>query len=280
MKDSRKVYTFIFALLLLIFAIFSVIGWVQVSKHAINKNIVENGTELQAEVVEYKSNIKLDGTKYYYVTYSYYYGGKKYTEKSSTSYTLEQVKDLEQITIKYYNGKTIEAGYTKDKRYNMMFTFSIIFTCATVGFLVAIIVNLSQSRELNNIKKSGTRTVGMFKASSVNAFVKGEPRYKIECVFRDNLGNVRQEFSLGQCDEKLRDYLKKLNNIEIAFDDKHCVIVEDMSKEKRHENTNPEKEDTEYYECDSCLSIVKPSKDGVCPNCGNYIREYIIKNKK
>lgn len=288
MKAKNKLVTFITLGVAVIWAVIAVVLFLQLDSHFSNKEIVKNGKTVEATVTgsEQDTSFSVNGEYYYYMTYYYFENGRRVDAKTSSSFKENQVSKVgEVIQVKVYNGKSIEATYESGPGVSVLAIFGGVAGAASLGFAIACACCIGKNVSIKRLSANGVKTTAIFKASHIDSYSNNVARCKVEYTFKDDTGFDRCEYSIGFCTEDERDYLRSLGQFEIAYNNKSSVIVEDLVNRKDVEEARlnvvmGDSEHDEMYECEACLSIVKPNQNGTCPNCGNYIREYIIRNKK
>lgn len=286
MKVNNKLMTIVMFFMASIWLVVSIAMLSKTTEHFNNKTIVNKGTIVEATVIDAKidNTFSNNGTKYWYINYYYFEDGVKTEGRTSSFYIDDEVENIgETIKVKVYKGKSIEADYRITPKLEMFLTFGLIALAPGLGFSIAGICLIYKSKAFKKLFKTGQRTIATFKSAHIESYFNNVPRFQIEYTFKDDTGFERCEFSKGLCFEEDKDYLRKLGRFEVAFNYKSSVIVEDLDNKKdvgavsvvRGNSTSEE-----MYECEACLAIVKPHQNGECPACGNYIREYIIRNKK
>ena len=291
MRNSRS---FRFA-----FALFSIV-WTAVAAFLIaffvpdivQDNIVVNkGEKIEAivtgayEDTSYTEN----GKHYWYMTYQYEYEGQTFKGETSSSYDRNEVLSKGAvISILYYNGRTVQDGYSISNGSIFIRIFIVISLGVGIGMGVAAIKSGSKDRKMDKIKTTGTRTKATYVTSYSNLRVNNVPYYKVKYKYKDGYGIERTEESLGYCMRDEAEYLEALTEFEIAYADGLSVIVEDLIDRKsldeilnRHsmESVEPiEAGDAEnailpntQYQCPSCGAISIPTADGTCQYCGTQI---------
>lgn len=291
-KHLSKVFKYVF--LIIFFVVFfgiSIIFWGMIAKHFENKNIVKNGVVINAEVVGYETNTSINDVNYYYVKYTFEYESVTYNGTSSTNFTLDEVVNLHNIDIKFYNGKSIEATYSKPKELNVEIVFLVLTTCIglTSGLILAIDIaktignkNLAKTGTLITATVTGVKYISTTTVRTMNN-VSVEQYYKIKCRYKMLSGEIVEDFTKQTYAKDEAIYLRDLKKIQIKYKNKKFVIVEpiqisDVDKELKSKQTEDNDIDTLFFECETCGEIVEPTQDGLCPKCNNVISKF--KDKK
>jgi hypothetical protein len=217
------------------------------------------------------------------MSYKFEYNGETVYGRTSDSFTKEElIKKGETIEIKYYNGKSIEASYTKDETLTTKIIFGSVFVGIAGVLIILAIVNYSKVSKYNKLAKNGRTFRVKVDRSHVDHTMNGSPRYKIGYILHDEMGNENLCYSLGVFTAEQTKYLESLDKISVIYDGKSSLIVENLNNTQiHHQIVEPIREtnDIKMYECEHCGDIVEPDEMGICPTCGKEISEYIIRNK-
>lgn len=262
-----------------------------IGEHFENKKIVKNGVEIEAEVVSYNSDLRINNNLYYYLNYKFEYNGEIHSGRTSTNYTRSTASSTKTLTIKYYNGKSIEANYTKPKAFTMTIIAATLLSFIAVALICPAIVDLSHIIQAKHLLRSGKIANAHFVSGRVNMYVNGKATYfKIVLEYLNDNNEKQESTSLGYCNYEQLLYLKSKKSFEVRYNNKHCIISEPIEKHPDLSNvdvsftiTNEKvlkklQKNISNYKCEHCLHIVKPNSDGSCPNCGKIIQQYLNKN--
>lgn len=229
MRGVRKVF-YIFGM---IFAgvLLGIFGS-QYFEHLDNKKIAETGTEVEAEVTGGRSNLSVNGTAYYYLTFRYtdLESGTLRNGTTSTRYTKAQGEAIwanGKIKIKYdKNYNTIEADYVKTPMTNAS---KIVFfvTISVEGVLLLLLIgNIVKSVKVKQLAKTGTEATGTFINYHSNVTVNGVPKYYVTFSYTNNKGEQKTGRTETKYSYRDVEYFKNISTFPVRYNAKLAVIAE------------------------------------------------------
>lgn len=269
--------------------------WLKIAGHIENKEIVKNGITLNAEVVDYDTNMSINKVNYYYMTYMFEIDGEAFYGQTSTTYKLNEVTNTETIEIKFYNGKSIEADYDQPKDLKFSVLFLVVTSVLSLVFAIILFLKVYKKIYSYRTEHKGNLTtatvVNVRHSSTATTKILGKVKvcnyYSITCKFTKKDGKVFEGKAIGTYAEDVTNYFKNLNEIKIKYIGNKFVIVEPTEGIDIYKNTaemqiedKPDyNKDVIYFECENCGEIVIPNNDATCPKCLKIIRKYKEINK-
>ncbi len=278
---------------LAIFAIFFAIPVIALGALAFGnsvnyKDILNNGIETQAEVLEhtYRSSLEVNGVPYYRIDFEFVdENGHSHigtTSETFTYYEITQLCERGVITIKY-DPKTfdaIEASYnsSEDTGKNTMLIFFFVFGGVDVLLWVAVV-----KTGINNIKNAKIAKTGKDYTATVthinsNVTVNHVPKFKVHYTWVGENGVTMSGSSSSIYSRYEAEALERAGNIQIKAEGKRSVIMTtpDMCQHNHYDNISNSEANVQRQEqlkCDYCGHNISP-KDEYCANCGARVNFY------
>lgn len=221
----------IFLVMALFFMIPTIILFVMLGNHFSRKIIVLNGTQTEAEVVSYSSNVTENDVKLYKLKFLFYdEQGNQHFGETSSKYLYEEVVDIQTVIIKYNsNFKAVEADYKLNGVNIILFIILGIFTLADVLLWITFGKDVHQIKLGKVLLVSGYDAVAeCLPMETINLTINGVPYYRIKYKYTDHYGvehitKSREFYTYPQM-----MYLSTKGTIDIKEDGKHSVIAEDV----------------------------------------------------
>ncbi len=252
------------------------------------KDILNNGIETQAEVLEhtYRSSLEVNGVPYYRIDFEFVdENGHSHigtTSETFTYYEITQLCERGVITIKYdpRSFDAIEASYSpsEDTGKNAMLIFFFVFGGVDVLLWVAVV-----KTGINNIKnakvaKSGKDYTATVTHINSNVSVNHVPKFKVHYTWVGENGATMSGSSSSIYSRYEAEALERAGNIQIKAEGKRSVIMTtpDMCQHNHYDNISNSEANIQRQEqlkCDYCgHNITK--QDEYCGNCGAQVNIY------
>lgn len=246
------------------------------------KHIAKTGTEVEATVVNYYSNVEINGEPYYCLEFKFYdTNGNEHFGKTEASYTLYKAQSIDKILIKYdKNFKAVEADfhYTNQIELWLLPIFGVVGIVFWVIFVKSI---FSQSQE-RKIRTQGVEKEGLFIDYGSYLKINEQPYYFIKYQYEDDNGEIKQAKTPCKYTEEEMNYFKVFPHFKIKVLNGNSTITEIIDISKLYRNIKSKKEESSleyrpvFKKCVYCESVVS-AQDKKCPNCGSAKFEEIKK---
>ena len=276
----------IFAIFVAVFAI--ILSFIAFGNRVDYKDILANGIETQAEVLEhtYRSNLEVNGVPYYKVDFEFVdENGHSHigtTSESFTYYEISQICDRGVITIKYdpESFDAIEASYnpSQDTGKKSITTIALVFMgIDAILWFFAIKTGIRNIRE-KKLAENGREYTAKVTYISSNVVVNDVPKYKVHYTWVGENGTAMSASSRSIYLRHEAEALESAGTIQIKAEGKLSVIITspDMCQHNHYDNLTNEVADQQrqaQLKCDYCGHNIS-SSDEYCGNCGARVNIY------
>ena len=268
---------------IMLFAIFFMIPVIimssLVSDHGKFQNILENGIEVEATILERSSNsnISINEVDYYSIGYVFVdENGEEHRGRTSATYDyyeISQIAKKKTIKIKYLADTfdSVESDYGKNGMTagGGIGLFVVIFGVVDGLLWVAVIVTIFKEIKKKSISKKGTEYTATYMAMSSNVKVNNVPMYAISYFWKDEKGEIHEDKSGHDFYYKEALAYSNAGTFKIRAVGEDSVITSRPSKLIYDLNkTEKQLEKSEQYiKCEYCNSRFEKSYTK-CPYCG------------
>lgn len=287
MKNFNKVLIPVLMIFAICFAVplFFFVDYIQT--HITNQNIVKHGTECVATPLDYYSNITVNNTPYYSISFEFEVDGKTYEGQTSARYKKNEVNRIfnnNEIIIKY-DTKTfnsIEANYTLTTGNTTPIIIFSVFAFVDLIFWVAVVVLIAKAITNLITLKSGKQIQVNFGSIEPGVTINGVDMYKISYFWTDENGNHHEDTSeadytlkQAQAFEHAKTFkVKKWKNTTQIITNPYEIAAELILDETQTENSN----DNTIF-CPYCNNLILKTETR-CSSCGAPIQNKAKKDKK
>lgn len=276
----------IFAIFIAFFAV--ILSFIAFGNRVNYKNILANGIETQAEVLEhtYRSTLEVNGEHYYRIDFEFVdengYSHIGTTSETFSYYEISQLCERGVITIKYdpESFDAIEASYDPSEDLGKNTTTILALFFLGVDAILWLFVIKTGIRNIKEKKLAETGREYSAKVSYIhtNVTVNGVPKYKVNYTWVGEKGTTRSGSSRSTYLRHEAEALEHAGTIQIKAEGKHSVIVTtpDMCQHTHYDNLTDEEADQQRQEqlkCDYCGHNIS-SSDEYCSNCGARVNIY------
>lgn len=173
-----------------------------------DKDILKNGKEAIATVIDVGSNTTYNDEEYYYIKFTFVNDqGQTITYKTNSAYTIWDLEDMGHVTIdmhsytftpisgttieiKYVGNKAVAKDYIEEPQGIVQWVMVIVFGLVGVGMMVAFVVSIVNSKGNKKILQHGMDGTGTFLQHSVGMIVNGVRHFKIHFSFVNQMGET------------------------------------------------------------------------------------------
>ena len=266
-----------FIVLLIIFAIPSVMFFTSLADIITNNNIVNNGEKTTAVVLDYYSNERINGVDMYRILYEYTDElGNTHQGETTSDYTLNEAERLKDVGIEIaYDKNTF-----KSVQANFSFSFAnsfVVILCGVFAIVEVVVIVLAVRNICKIFKRKKALTDGVdIEAELVDykadVYVNRRPIYKITVRYLDEDGNyIKKDAKTNLSTEgiyvlkSLDKFNVKLYGGEVFFDD-NVVLDADLGENNKKETENEKAEPKKVLRCLNCGANIDKGQTK-CPYC-------------
>lgn len=274
MKNFKLTLFLFFLVFAVSFAIVPLIFVGEIQETFEKQAILETGVSATATVVvdSQKSNIEINGVKYYSVDYQFYdNAGKVHFGTTSQSYAYYEVNELTTLEIKYdpntFNSVLADYTIEADEEIKTAGIFMLVFGVVDVIFWIVEIVFVVQFIKLGIVSIKGKQYTAKFITIKSGAIYNNVHMYKVVYAWTNEYGEVCEgssgdDYTLTEAHAfELAGELKILgyrNLSKIISKPSKLIVKQAKAEQVTSEN---------YYVCPYCSSMLQ-SNATKCPSCG------------
>lgn len=271
----KSILWILFLIFALVFCIPSAFGLRGLFKHIENTKIVSNGVETEAIIIKNSanSNVTINHKKYYSIEYYFYdREGNKHFDKTSISFTSEEINKLESdgfITIKYNNKtfESIEASYSFSLSNGLDVILFFIFGAIGLVFCIILAIIIIKRMKDKNVYSNGAEILATFVNSNSNLKINDKPMFYISYCWYSATGEYKEGKSKSVYTEREAKLFEEAKKFKIKAMGDMSVILSTPEQLKAQLYPNQHRIKDFEQECRYCGSTYNKELNK-CPKCG------------